>query len=144
HGARFQLIDAVVAASPRGLVARARGSLARGWGSELAVDVGALDAALQAMLVWCRHVTGAAFLPTAIAHIDAEPARDERALVCVVHGATCDGLRARADIVLCDEQGRCCARLDGVEMHRLPDDGAFRNNRAAPFAAAPPGTERAT
>lgn len=124
HGARFHLVDVVEGAGRDGLIARVRGCLERDWGEALAVDMGALDAALQAALLWTRHATGGAFLPTAIARVRVgEPVNGP--LRCVLVARDLHDTRGLCDVRLFDMSGRTAFALDGVEVHRLPDDTTF-------------------
>ncbi len=126
HGPRFHLLQSVDRIDDDVLVARARGCVDAGWGEALALDAGALDAALQAALLWARHRSGGAFLPTAIAAVTAStPAAGRGPLACVVRGARCDGVKAVADVTLTRADGTVAAALTGVELHRLPRDDAF-------------------
>jgi NADP-dependent 3-hydroxy acid dehydrogenase YdfG len=141
HGPRFHMIESVEAAGDAGLVARVHGSLARGWGENLAVDVGALDAALQAVLLWGRQRTGGAYLPTSIARLTSLLGPRHAALRCIVRGLVCDELKARADVLLVDESdGAIVALLEGVELHRVSDE-AFRTitpSSASETISSPP------
>lgn len=135
HGERFHLVDVVEGASRAGLVARVRGCLERDWGDSLALDMGALDAALQAALLWARHATRGAFLPTAIARVHAgEPVSGP--LGCVLVGRSLDDVRGVCDVQLTDMAGRVVFALEGVEVHRLGDDAAFARAAPVPRAAA--------
>lgn len=135
HGERFHLVDVVDGASRAGLVARVRGCLERDWGDALALDMGALDAALQAALLWARHATRGAFLPTAIARVHAgEPVSGP--LGCVLVGRSLDDVRGVCDVQLTDMAGRVVFSLEGVEVHRLGDDAAFARAASSVPAAA--------
>jgi NADP-dependent 3-hydroxy acid dehydrogenase YdfG len=130
HGPRFHLVDAVEGVGEAGLVARVRGCLERDWGDGLEIDMGALDAALQAALLWTRHTTGGAFLPTAIARVRvAEPVLGPMRLVLVRRAL--EETHGVCDVQLLDLSGRVAFELQGVTVHRLPEDDAF-----APVAAS--------
>jgi hypothetical protein len=118
------MIDAVESAGRAGLIARVRGCLGRGWGDDFASDMGALDAGLQAALLWARHSTHGAFLPTSIGRICiTEPVAG--ALRCILVGHRIDDARGVCDVALVDMAGRTVASLEHVELHRLGDDAAF-------------------
>jgi hypothetical protein len=135
HGPRFRLVDGVDLMTDDGCAARVHGCIDAGWGHDLAVDVGALDAALQLALLWGRHRTGGAFLPTAIARVDASAPR-AGALRAVLRGRSCDERRAVVDVQLVAADGSMVCSLVGVELHRLTDDAAFAPS--ASTTAAPP------
>lgn len=133
HGPRFHLVDAIESMGEDGCLARVHGCLDAGWGQDLALDVGALDAALQLALLWARHRTGGAYLPTAIARVDASAPR-AGALQAIVRGRSCDEHRAIVDVQLLAAGGEIVCSLLGIEVHRLADDAAF-----APAPALSPG-----
>lgn len=136
HGPAFHLVDRVLGAGKAGCVALVKGSLENEWGDGFAVDMGALDAALQVALLWARAVTGGAFLPTSIARVwSSDP--QSGPLRCVLVGKSIDGVRGACDIRLTDMAGRVVFSLEGVEVHRLGNDAAFARDAQAPVSARP-------
>lgn len=126
HGASFRVVDAVELMTHEGCVARVRGSAAMGWGQGLALDVGALDAALQLALLWARHETGGAFLPTSIARVDTLGAPSHAGVLrAVLRGRSCDAQKAVVDVTMEDAAGHVVLACTGVAVHRLADDRAF-------------------
>jgi len=128
HGPQFQLVEHIdgLDASARTAAARVSSTVAAGWSGRFVVDAAALDAGLQLLLLWARHATGGAFLPTAVgalvmhSHV---PARGS--LTCVLRGKAPPDLKAAADLAFVDDRGRVLFELLGVEAHRLPSDDAF-------------------
>lgn len=97
------------------------------------VDAAAMDAGLQLVLLWARHATRGAFLPTGAAEIalySGVPSPGALRAVVIAAEAPTD-TRARADLYLVDAEGRVILRLSGVEAHRLPEDSAFQAPRPA-------------
>lgn len=137
HGPRFHVIDAVERMAREGCTARVRGAAELGWGNGLALDVGALDAALQLALLWARQETGGAFLPTSIARVDTlgAPGIARGALRAVLRGRSCDAQKAVVDVTLEDAAGHVVLACTGVAVHRLADDHAF-----APTSVIAPST----
>jgi Polyketide synthase dehydratase len=132
HGPAFQLVDDVIGASAEGLVAQVRGVRAaneaawkRFGGEPYVLDVAALDAALQATLLWARHVTGGAYLPTSLGRLVVGAGIASGAYRCVVAARAAPELVAEADVALINERGEVAYRLESVRVHRLPDDAAF-------------------
>jgi len=129
HGPRFQLIDALDGVSDHSMTARVLSTQAAGFAGRFASDVAALDAGLQLVLLWARHRTGGAFLPTRVGSLALhQGALPEGLLTCVVDAKApllASDVRATADVHFIDSRGvRVCSMLD-VVAHRLPDDDAF-------------------
>lgn len=142
HGPAFHVVDAIELMTHDGCVARVRGAAAKGWGQGLALDVGALDAALQLALLWARHETGGAFLPTSIARVDALGGCASGALRAVLRGRSCDAQKAVVDVTMEDSAGHVVLACTGIAVHRLADDRAFagaRGNRETLVPMATPG-----
>ncbi|MBI1944201.1 MAG: SDR family NAD(P)-dependent oxidoreductase [Deltaproteobacteria bacterium] len=136
HGPRFHLVEAVSACGEDGMIAQVRGVRAARWPGEWRTDAAAVDGALQAALLWARHLTGGAFLPTAIACVSlAQPG--DGPLTCVLKARTAPtGPRAVVDAWLLDSDGAVRVTLTGVEIHRLPDDRAFARRPDAEAGSA--------
>ncbi|HEY1100843.1 MAG TPA: SDR family NAD(P)-dependent oxidoreductase, partial [Myxococcota bacterium] len=66
HGPHFQLIEHLDGVDDMAVVARVQSTRGAGWAGRFTVDVAALDAGLQLLLLWARHRTGGAFLPTRV------------------------------------------------------------------------------
>ena len=131
HGPRFHLVDTVGACGPDGMVATVRGVREARWPGEWRTDAAAVDGVLQVALLWARHLTGGAFLPTSIERVGLAPPGDGP-LTCVLKARVApDGPRAVADAWLLDGAGRVRVALTGIEIHRLPDDRAFARRPAA-------------
>lgn len=131
HGPRFHLVDTVGACGPDGMIATVRGVREARWPGEWRTDAAAVDGVLQVALLWARHLTGGAFLPTSIAQVSLAPP-GEGPLTCVLKARVApDGPRAVADAWLLDGAGEVRVALTGIEIHRLPDDRAFARRSAA-------------
>src|SRR5690606_14545201 len=80
-------------------------------------------------LLWARHHTGGAFLPTGVGAFETHEALfSSSALTCVVEGKerlARDAVRATADISFFDGRGALVMVMRDVVAHRLPDDDAF-------------------
>lgn len=130
HGPRFHLVDAVSACGEDGMVAVVRGVRQANWPGDWRTDAAAVDGALQVALLWARHLTGGAFLPTAIAQVTLGPPGDGP-LTCVLKARVApSGPRALVDAWLLGQDGAVRVALTGVEIHRLPDDRAFARHPA--------------
>ena len=129
HGPRFQLIEQLDGVDDMTMVARVQSTRGAGWAGRFSVDVAALDAGLQLLLLWARHHTGGAFLPTRVGAVQQHTLLLPRGpLTCVVEatqGLARDGVKATANIGFLDESGRIVFELRDVVAHRLPDDDAF-------------------
>ena len=131
HGPRFHVVDSVSALGADGAIATVRGVHAAGWPGIWRTDAAAVDAALQVALLWARHQTGGAFLPTAIGRVSLT-APGAGPLQCVIKTRTAPvGPRAVVDAWLLDGAGAVRIALTGIEIHRLPDDRAFARRPAA-------------
>jgi len=133
HGPSFQLIEKIQGVGPRAMAALVRGVRHAAWPDRSwQVDAAAIDAGLQLVLLWARHATRGAFLPTGVAEVSlysgVPPSGALRAVVIAAEAPT--DTRVRADLHLVDADGRVILRLSGVEAHRLPEDTAFQATRA--------------
>jgi hypothetical protein len=122
HGDRFRALTAVDGVGAEGLTGAVVGLTALGWGGDgWRLDPAALDAALQAGLLWTEVVTGGASLPTGFGRLEvlAEgPARGPLRLILARRSTTAD--RATYDAWLVGEDGLAVAHLADVSHHKLP------------------------
>jgi malonyl CoA-acyl carrier protein transacylase len=129
HGPRFQLIETLDGVNELAMTAHVHSTRQAGFVGAFASDVAALDAGLQLVLLWARHHTGGAFLPTGIGALEQHSAVfSSDALICVVESKlplTRDGLRACCDVTFIDASGGIVMVMRDVVAHRLPDDDAF-------------------
>ena len=100
-----------------------------GFAGRFSSDVAALDAGLQLVLLWARHRTGGAFLPTRVGALTLhQGALPEGLLTCVVEAKASLGsadIRAVADVHFIDSRGVQVCSMTDVVAHRLQDDDAF-------------------
>lgn len=137
HGPTFHLVEGVSACGDDGMIAQVRGVRQARWPGAWRTDAAAVDGALQAALLWARHLTGGAFLPTSIARVSLAPP-GEGPLTCVLKARVApSGPRALVDAWLLGPDGAVRVALSGIEIHRLPDDRAFAR-RPAPEARGAP------
>jgi acyl transferase domain-containing protein/NAD(P)-dependent dehydrogenase (short-subunit alcohol dehydrogenase family) len=139
HGPQFQGILSIDALSDSGIDVRARTApppaewLADPWRSAWLADPLALDAALQALIVWTRAVCGAASLPTAIGEYRQFRSRfpaDEVRIAVRARRRNEGTVDAQAEFR--DPHGDLVATLSGIEYvvdGQLAD--AFLRNRLA-------------
>ena len=102
-----------------------------GWhGEGWATDPAALDAVLQAGLLWCEKVLGGGSLPTSIGrvHLYRTPGPDDLRLVLRKRQVSRD--RAVYDAWLVDDQGAVVVALSEVSHHRLPGSGPAARDAA--------------
>jgi NAD(P)-dependent dehydrogenase (short-subunit alcohol dehydrogenase family) len=129
HGPRFQLIEQLDGVNEHAMTARVVTTRAAGFDGTFASDVAALDAGLQLLLLWARHKTGGAFLPTRVGAFEQQHAAFVNGtLLCVLEAKTPlgrDDVRAVADVHYLDERGVPVFTMRDVVAHRLPDDAAF-------------------
>ncbi len=129
HGPRFQLIETLDGVNELAMTAHVHTTRQAGFAGAFAGAVAALDAGLQLLLLWARHHTGGAFLPTGVGAFEAQQALfSSSALTCVVESKerlARDAVRATADISFFDESGALVMLMRDVVAHRLPDDDAF-------------------
>jgi hypothetical protein len=129
HGPRFQLIEQLDGVNEHAMTARVVTTRAAGFDGTFASDVAALDAGLQLLLLWARHKTGGAFLPTRVGAFEQQHAAFVNGtLLCVLEAKAPlgrDDVRAVADVHYLDERGVPVFTMRDVVAHRLPDDAAF-------------------
>ncbi len=129
HGPHFQLIEQLDGVDDMAMVARVQSTRGAGWAGRFTVDVAALDAGLQLLLLWARHRTGGAFLPTRVGAVVQHTLVLPRGpFTCVVEATQplpSNEVKAVANITFLDEHGRVVFELRDVVAHRLPDDNAF-------------------
>lgn len=129
HGPRFQLIEQLDGVTDQAMTATVATTRAAGFSGAFASDVAALDAGLQLLLLWARHKTGGAFLPTRVGAFEQHHAAfTHGSLVCVVEAKAPlgrDDVRAVADVHFLDARGAPVFVMHNVVAHRLPDDAAF-------------------
>jgi hypothetical protein len=134
HGRAFALIDVIHGISPSAMKLAVRGLASARWPNVPGVvDAAALDAGLQAALLFAHARTGGAFLPTGIARLAsfAEP-RASYELTLVARNIEAD--RVVVDLFFADEAGALVMTALGVEVHRRPDD--VQAASAAPASGA--------
>jgi hypothetical protein len=119
HGPAFELVERVRGIGPAGIEVDLRGVERAGWNAaSWRVDVAALDGALQAALLWHDHAVGGPSLPTRAAEARFFAAAPPRGLLrCRLAARKSDSLRSVLDVAIFDEQGRCYAELEGVQVH---------------------------
>jgi malonyl CoA-acyl carrier protein transacylase len=123
HGKSFQLLENIESVGDT-LVAQAKGLARSGWNAPFAVDTAALDAALQLALVYATREVGGRFLPTSIRALARTLGSLEKSgrVTLVLTPRSVESARVLCDIAVLDEQGQLMMTLEGVEVHRLPDD----------------------
>lgn len=137
HGPKFHLVDGVSACGDDGMIATVRGVQHARWPGAWRTDAAAIDGVLQVALLWARHLTGGAFLPTSIARVSLTPPGDGP-LTCVLKARVApSGPRAVVDAWLLGPDGAARVALSGIEIHRLPDDRAFARQPAPAARSAP-------
>jgi NAD(P)-dependent dehydrogenase (short-subunit alcohol dehydrogenase family) len=136
HGPSFQLVDEVEGVGDDGIVGRVRRTRDAGWvGPTWLVDVGALDAGLQLVLLFARNRLGGSFLPTSIGSCTTfDDVLGGGAARCVVRAQTEGNDRVVCQVSFLDEAGRVLMEMRDVEAHRLLDETAF--NRAGDRTSA--------
>ena len=143
HGPRFQLIDALDGVNEHAMTARVLSTAAAGFAGRFSSDVAALDAGLQLVLLWARHRTGGAFLPTRVGALTLhQGALPEGLLTCVVEAKASLGsadIRAVADVHFIDSRGVQVCSMTDVVAHRLPDDDAFGSLGPSDIVITAPG-----
>jgi acyl transferase domain-containing protein len=138
HGPGFCALRRVEGMSPEGAEAQVVGVRALGWPEgPWWTDPAAIDGALQAAVLWARHVTGDATLPMSVDALRihrAGPAPE--VLRCLVRAATSTADQTRCDVALFDQDGEVRAELFGVSLIRRPDMASV----AAAAVSARPGS----
>jgi NAD(P)-dependent dehydrogenase (short-subunit alcohol dehydrogenase family) len=118
HGPALQVLDDDVCVDASGATA---GLSSRPLTGTAAVNVGAVDGALQLALLWAEAATGGASLPMGIDELSLhQPNLDDTAGL-VLTRRTASGPTGSADIVLVNAKGEATATLRGVRTIRRPD-----------------------
>ena len=118
HGPALQVLADDVCVDASGATAGLRSRPLHGTG---AVDVGAVDGALQLALLWAETATGGASLPMGIDEISLHQASLVDTTGLVLTRRTAQGPTGSADIVLVNAQGEAAATFRGVRTIRRPD-----------------------
>jgi len=121
HGPAFHAIRGLDGMSDMAAAAEVAGANALGWPStRWAIDPAAFDGGLQLAVLWTRHHTQAAALPTRIdAYVPyAQPA--DGPIRVVLKGRKAGTRNSVSDLAFIDHQGTLYAELKGVELHTLP------------------------
>jgi hypothetical protein len=144
HGPDFHVLRRMGGLSRRGAEAQVVGVAAIGWpGGPWWTDPAAIDGALQAAVLWARHVTGDATLPMGLDALRVHRAGPAPGtLRCLVSATSIAADQTRCDIALLDEDGEVRTELLGVSLVRRPDmapaNGARRLDADAVAATAAP------
>ena len=122
HGKAFQVIEGLDGATDAGVAGRLRGVVDLEWPDEpWALDVAALDGALQMAVLFTERALGRASLPTSIASVRAyqeTPVGGQLHCTAVRRGVK--GAFAETDVVISNEAGERLVELNGVRTHLLP------------------------
>ena len=139
HGPGFHALRRVEGMSPEGAEAQVIGVRALGWpDGPCWTDPAAIDGALQAAVLWARHVTGDATLPMGVDALRVHRAGPAPgALRCLVRAAASAADQTRCDLVLLDEDGEARAELFGVSLIRRPDMASAHAAAAVSAQPAP-------
>ncbi|MBO86422.1 MAG: hypothetical protein CL927_13780 [Deltaproteobacteria bacterium] len=118
HGPSLQVLANDVCVDASGATAGLRSSPLAGTG---AVDVGAVDGALQLALLWAQAATGGASLPMGIDELCLHQSSLDDTTGLVLTRRSASGPSGSADIVLVNANGEAAATLRGVRTIRRPD-----------------------
>ncbi|MCM2256302.1 MAG: SDR family NAD(P)-dependent oxidoreductase [Vicinamibacteria bacterium] len=121
HGPAFHVLRHLDAVSAKGAAASCAGVPEQGWAGRFALDVAAVDGALQLAIVWGLQQAGAHTLPTGLGAFvprGAFPARGPLRLELIARQAT--ALRTVSDVLAFDAEGAPVFELRDVEMHAVP------------------------
>jgi hypothetical protein len=123
HGPGFQTLRRVEGLSGDGAEAQVVGLRAVDWpGGAWWTDPAAVDGALQAAVLWTRHITGDATLPMGVDEFRVHrPGPAPGAMRCSVRAVSVAADLTRCDIALFDDDGELRAELLGVSLIRRPD-----------------------
>jgi acyl transferase domain-containing protein/NAD(P)-dependent dehydrogenase (short-subunit alcohol dehydrogenase family) len=126
HGPDFQMIRSLEGISENAASVILAGTREMGWSGDIwKTDAAALDGGLQAAVLWSEHFLGRQFLPTKIgayiSHSSGEPI--EGPIRCELRGRAIRNERTISDIFFFDARRDLVAKMDTVEMHRLPGSG---------------------
>ena len=133
HGKDLHAVQAVEGESERGISGSLLGSAELGWYSPEAVtDTALLDGAIQLAVLWVKHATGGAALPTSIGslvlHGGAASLQSARCIATVKgHGKD----KASFDVALLDAAGNVAIELKSLEVFVRPGSQAEVGQRGA-------------
>jgi hypothetical protein len=120
HGPAWRALRQIDHLSEQGLDAQVVGATSLGWNAH-GHDLPALDAVLQAALVWTHTRLAGPSLPTGIDRLclrNPGPATGE--LRMHLRGRQAEGGHATSDAVLVDGSGNTFAVFEGIHTHLLP------------------------
>ena len=121
HGPDFQVIRNVRGVSDTEMDADLDSIADAGWNTRTwATDMAALDGGLQMVLLWTRHRTHSASLPTGIAAWRGYGRPAPGPVRCLLNGRKVGPNNTVSDLAFVDAGGRVYAELIGVEAHVLP------------------------
>ena len=118
HGPALQVLTDDVCVDASGATAGLQSNPLAGTG---AVNVGAVDGALQLALLWAQAATGGASLPMGIDELCLHQSSLDDATGLVLTRRSTSGPSGSADIVLVNANGEAAATLRGVRTIRRPD-----------------------
>ncbi len=122
HADAFQVIRGLDGVGPAGISGTLAGVRTAGWAwDRWTTDVAAIDGALQLALLWARRELGGAVLPMGVRELRIDGSPPDGPVRCVAHCVSQGRSAARADLSLCDADGRRFATLRGVELVLRPD-----------------------
>lgn len=124
HGPAFHTLRRIEGVSRDGADAQVVGLRAVGWpdARPWCTDPAAVDGALQAAVLWARHVTGAATLPMSVEALHVHRAGPAPgSMRCLVRATTLASDQTRCDLALLDQDGAVRVELLGVSLIRRPD-----------------------
>ncbi len=121
HGPDFQVIRELEGVSDSGIAAVMVGAKELGWAGEWQTDTALVDGGLQLALLWTKHATGGASLPTGVGsfhrYVSGLPTGAVR---CVLHGETKGKDKVTCHIAFLGGDGQMLAEMRGVDTHVLP------------------------
>ena len=121
HEGDFRLIESLEGVGRTGVAGVVRGVDAAGWPDGWRVDVAALDAGLQLLLLWAGEELGGASLPMGFDELRLSSGGLPRGpLRCVATCRPAGSSRGVADVVFLDGNGARVASLRGVELVLRP------------------------
>lgn len=119
HGPAFQAVRSLGAFSSEGAEGTLAGLQELGWpGGPFAIDLAALDGALQLACLWAHDRTGRPCLPTGLEAFTAHRAPSAGPLHCRLRSRLAGGQRALHDVLLWDAAG-AIAEIRGLETHAI-------------------------
>ncbi len=120
HEGRFRVVERVDGIADGALAATLNG-VSTGWPGEWAVDVAALDGALQAALLLTEAEADVASLPTRVetVRLSGHPPT-HGPLTCVLHRGASSAIQATSQAVIGDRDGRPVMALSGITTVARP------------------------